>query len=147
VKAVKSMKRNEAMQRMLADMRADLLDYRALRALLEEQFEAAVQHRSGQICDIGGRITSIAGALEQRRRMRAKLASRLLQGERAAPMQAIAARLQGVSRATFEACWKSLEASVQECKALNQRNCRLLMDQYDIMQRVLHTEHDTYAPE
>jgi len=35
---------------------------------------------------------------------------------------------------------------VKECKALNMRNCRLLMDQHDIMQRVLQTEADTYAP-
>jgi flagella synthesis protein FlgN len=61
-------------------------------------------------------------------------------------MSAVAQRLQGASRSAFDNCWSALEAAVQECKALNTRNCRLLMDQHDIMQRVLQTESDTYAP-
>lgn len=140
------MKQGEAFRRLFAGMRADLHDYHDLRALLEAQFEAALHHRSTEICDIGERITVLARMIERRREERVKLARRLVREPGSAPMSAIADRLQGVPRAAFETCWRSLEAIVGECKALNLRNCRLLMDQHEIMQRVLNAEQDTYAP-
>ena len=50
------------------------------------------------------------------------------------------------ARRGVEAAWASLESLVRECKALNARNGRLIVDQHDIMQRVLHGEADIYAP-
>jgi flagella synthesis protein FlgN len=140
------MKPREAFQRIVAGMRADLQDYQKLRELLEEQFGAAVQHRTEEIADIGAKITALAEVLDARRVERQQLVALLVPRGARASMSAVAERLQGASRSAFDTCWQSLESAVRDCKALNMRNCRLLMDQYDIMQRVLSTEANTYAP-
>lgn len=140
------MKQREAFSRIFAGMRADLHDYRDLRELLEAQFLAALEHRSADICDIGARITALAATLEQRRAERAALAALLAPRGGRIAMRTVAQRLQGASRSAFDTCWSALETAVRDCKDLNLRNCRLLMDQHDIMQRVLHAEPDTYAP-
>jgi len=144
------MKPREALNRIFSGMRADLHDYSALRELLDAQFRAALEHRASEICDLGARITALAGQIEQRRLERVELATGLAaqtpNAARQALMSAVAERLQGTSRAAFEACWKALEHAVRECKALNLRNCRLLMDQHDIMRRVLDQESDIYVP-
>lgn len=140
------MKPREAFSRIFADMRADLHDYRSLRELLEAQFVAAVQHRSAEIAEIGGRITALSHILEARRVERQRLAALLVPRGAPVSMHAVADRLQGASRSAFDTCWQALETAVRDCKTLNMRNCRLLMDQYDIMQRVLHAEADTYVP-
>lgn len=141
------MKQREAWNRIFSGMRADVHDYRRLRDLLEEQFGAALQHRTDAIGEIGGRITELTAVLEERRCERVRLASLLDAGRTSrVSISAVAQRLQGASRATFDVCWTALEALVQECKALNIRNCKLLMDQHEIMQRVLNAEADTYAP-
>lgn len=140
------MTRRDAFGRIFAGMRADLQAYRELRELLEQQFHAALEHRSADIQDIGERITALAGVIEQRRRERVELVTMLTPRNARACIASIAERLQGPSRAAFDACWRALESAVRECKALNLRNCRLIMDQHEIMQRVLKAESDTYAP-
>lgn len=141
------MKHREALSRIFAGMRADVHDYGRLRELLEAQFTAALQHRSADIGEIGERILELTSTLEDRRRERVELAGLVLAGRSPrVSIAAVAERLQGAARETFDACWTTLEASVKECKTLNMRNCCLLMDQNDIMQRVLNAEADTYAP-
>jgi len=46
----------------------------------------------------------------------------------------------------MEGDWKALEIKVIECKRLGKRNSDLLVEQYSIMQRVLHGEELIYAP-
>jgi flagella synthesis protein FlgN len=46
----------------------------------------------------------------------------------------------------MEADWATLEKLVIECKRLSKRNGDLLVEQYSIMQRVLHGEEQIYAP-
>lgn len=140
------MKPREAYSRLFAGMRADLQDYRSLRELLEAQFLAALQHRSSDIADIGTQITALAAVLDARRAERQQLAALLAPRGAKPSMTAVANRLEGASRSAFDTCWQALESAVRDCKTLNMRNCRLLMDQYDIMQRVLSTETHTYAP-
>jgi len=140
------MKQREAIKRIFAGMRADLDDYRSLRELLEAQFEAALQHRTEALTEIGERIIAVTSILEQRRKERQQLVASVLPQGTPLSMAAVADRLQGASRAAFESCWKALESAIRECKILNMRNCRLLMDQYEIMQRVLNVQSDTYAP-
>jgi flagella synthesis protein FlgN len=140
------MKPREAFNRIFTGMRADLQDYRTLRDLLEAQFEAALQHRTEALAEIGARIVALTSVLEERRAERQRLAASVVPRGAQLSMVAVASRLQGASRAAFDTCWKALETAVRDCKALNVRNCRLLMEQYDIMQRVLSAEPDTYAP-
>jgi len=111
-----------------------------------DQFEAALQHRTEALTEIGERIIAVTSILEQRRKERQQLVASVLPQGTPLSMAAVADRLQGASRAAFESCWKALESAIRECKILNMRNCRLLMDQYEIMQRVLNVQSDTYAP-
>lgn len=140
------MKPREAFNKIFVGMRADVHDYRRLHDLLEAQFMAALQHRTDEIRTIGEDIVALTSALDERRRERVELVRLVAAPGTPVSIAAVAQRLQGAAREAFDACWKSLEAAVNECKELNLRNCRLLMDQHDIMQRVLETEADTYAP-
>ena len=141
------MKDRHALERLFARMQADLADYTRLRDLLEEQFEAALHHRSEELAGIGERILELTAVLEERRRERVELVGRLLGREKAqAGVREVAARLPVAARGAFEACRAKLESLVRECKELNVRNCRLVMSQYEIMQRVLGGEPHTYAP-
>lgn len=140
------MKPREAFGKIFAGMRADLHDYRRLRELLESQFIAALNHRTDDIRVLGEDITALASTLDLRRRERFALATLLVPAGAPVSISTLAQRLQGASRSAFDTCWASLETAVRDCKALNARNCALLMGQYDIMQRVLQAEENTYAP-
>ncbi|WKB54102.1 flagellar export chaperone FlgN [Eleftheria terrae] len=133
--------------RLLQGVRADLTDYVRLQELLESQFEAALRHETVAMQDVAERITALAAMLEARRQDRVALLEQLLAGQaQPASIDALLPQLSPQGRATLQAWWRTLEERVRHCKALNARNCRLLMDQHEIMQRVLQPEADLYAP-
>jgi flagella synthesis protein FlgN len=137
----------EALGRLIKGVHADLGDYRTLRELLDVQFEAALKHRAAMISDIAERITELTAQLEKRRLERVALAKVLIGKQPNVTISAVAARLPASTRAAFDEWWQSLEKLVQECKRLNQRNCDLLMNQHEILRRVLQAAGgDTYAP-
>ena len=136
--------RQEAMRRLMCGMADDVTAYGNLQALLAEQFDAALRHQSKRLSDLAYRITHLCDTLELRRQHRAALVNRLLGP--ATPMNQIFALLKGNSRANLEANWQSLEQLLVECKRLGKRNNDLLVEQYSIMQRVLHGEEQIYAP-
>ena len=137
----------EALGRLIKGVHADLGDYRALRELLDVQFEAALKHRSAVISDIAERISALTAQLEKRRTERVALARVLVGKPSNVTISAVSARLPANARPAFDEWWQSLEKLVQECKRLNQRNCDLLMNQHEILQRVLQADGGgTYAP-
>lgn len=142
----KSVSQSETFLNLASGVRADLAAYSKLRALLEEQFDAALHHQSERLVHIADRITAATEALERRRRERVVLTRTLLGPGSDISMTAVSNMLTETSRRVFQAWWNALESQVRECKALNMRNCRLLTDQHEIMQRVLNGEADTYAP-
>lgn len=136
--------RQEAMSRLMRGVADDVAAYGDLQALLDEQFEAALRHQSALLGDLAERITLMCDTLELRRQHRLALVERLLGP--AATMSQVFALLKGGSRAALEAHWQSLEKMVVENKRLGKRNSDLLVEQYSIMQRVLHGEEQIYAP-
>ncbi|WP_116810657.1 flagellar export chaperone FlgN [Steroidobacter cummioxidans] len=137
----------EALGRLIKGVHADLGDYRTLRELLDVQFEAALKHRSAVISDIAERISALTAQLEKRRAERVALAKVLVGKQSNVTISAVSARLPANARPAFDEWWQSLEKLVQECKRLNQRNCDLLMNQHEILQRVLQADGGgTYAP-
>jgi flagella synthesis protein FlgN len=136
----------EALGRLVKGVRADLVDYRTLRELLDAQFEAALKHRTAAINDVAQRITKLTAQLEKRRVERVALAKALVGRQANVTISAVASLLPGNSRASFNEGWQTLEKLVHECKRLNQRNCNLMMTQREILQRVLQVGGDTYAP-
>ncbi|OHV96872.1 hypothetical protein AKG95_16350 [Janthinobacterium lividum] len=138
------MTRQEAVRRVLQGMTDDSVGYAALQTLLEEQFQATLQHQSTRLTALADQVIAAVEPLDARRRQRVSLVTALLgaQGD----MPQLFALLQEDARATAERDWIALEQMVLECKRLNARNSDLLTEQYSIMQRVLHGEEDTYAP-
>lgn len=137
----------EALGRLIKGVHADLGDYGTLRELLDAQFEAALKHRSAVITDIADRISALTAQLEKRRVERVALAKVLAGKQANVTISAVSARLPANARPAFDEWWRTLEQRVQECKRLNQRNCDLLMNQHEILQRVLQIDAGgTYAP-
>ncbi len=137
----------EALGRLIKGVHADLGDYRTLRELLDVQFEAALKHRSAVITDIADRISALTAQLDKRRAERLALAKVLVGKQSSVTISAVSARLPANARPAFDEWWQTLEKLVQECKRLNQRNCDLLMNQHEILQRVLQADGGgTYAP-
>lgn len=139
-------KQSEALSRLVQGMRADIVDYRRLRELLDVQFDAALRHQSNALVDVAANITELVDMLDGRRQERVALAGVLIGPEEPVSMQGVMRLLTESSRASLQADWETLESLVRECKQANTRNCRLLTDQHEIMRRVLNREADTYAP-
>ena len=142
--ARKGITRQEAVRRVLQGMTDDSVGYAALQTLLEEQFQATLQHQSTRLTALADQVIAAVEPLDARRRQRVSLVTALLgpQGD----MPQLFALLQEDARSKAEADWVALEQMVLECKRLNARNSDLLTEQYSIMRRVLHGEEDTYAP-
>ncbi|WP_332856492.1 flagellar export chaperone FlgN [Duganella sp. S19_KUP01_CR8] len=136
--------RQDAMRLLLAGIGDDLLAYQQLRGLLEQQFDAAVRHQGPQLAAVAEAISTLVDVMQERRAQRVALVQRLL-GPTSTMLQAFAL-LKNAARERMEADWATLEQMVIECKRLGKRNSDLLVEQYSIMQRVLHGEEQIYAP-
>jgi len=132
------------LSRLMKGVAEDVKAYRHLQALLEDQFNAALRYQAARLNELAGQITGTVDALEQRRQQRVFLVENLLGAggtmARAFPM------LTGNAREALESGWQLLEDLVVDCKQRNVRNCNLMMDQQNIMQKVLHGEEQIYAP-
>lgn len=139
--------RRQAIQRLVYGVQNDVADYRALRLLLQAQFDAALRHRTAELADVAADISALCEVLQVRRRERLELLEVCVgEGAPADAMMAVLSKLPAVYGAAALALWQTLQDLVRECKAFNQRNCALLMDQHALMQRVLNQESDIYAP-
>jgi len=140
----------QALLRLAAGVRADVADYAQLQEQLDAQFDAALHHDSGRLIGLAEAITGLCNTLDARRQERnglLRVFAAALQGmPPAEAVTALLARLPESQRSTAQADWAQLSTLVRECKALNVRNGRLLMDQHEIMQRVLKDGDDVYAP-
>ncbi|WP_373997090.1 flagellar export chaperone FlgN [Duganella vulcania] len=136
--------RQDAMRQLLAGVADDLLAYAELRGLLEQQFDAAVRHKGPQLTAVAEAISALVDVMQARRTQRVALVQRLL-GPAGTMLQAFAL-LKNSARERMENDWNTLEQMVIECKRLGKRNSDLLVEQYSIMQRVLHGEEQIYAP-
>ncbi|WP_229213479.1 MULTISPECIES: flagellar export chaperone FlgN [unclassified Duganella] len=136
--------RQDAMRQLLAGVADDLLAYAELRGLLEQQFDAAVRHKGPQLTAVAEAISALVDVMQARRTQRVALVQRLL-GPAGTMLQAFAL-LKNSARERMANDWNTLEQMVIECKRLGKRNSDLLVEQYSIMQRVLHGEEQIYAP-
>jgi flagellar biosynthesis protein FlgN len=140
----------QALQQLALGVQADLNDYGSLKALLQTQFEAALRHQTSALAQVAGEITALCQILQVRRLQRVTLVDQCAAlAADASPqdkVEALLAQLPFAYRAVAQSLWHKLQALVHECKVLNLRNCTLLMDQHEIMQRVLNDESDIYVP-
>jgi len=138
------MTRQQAVQALADGVQLDLEAARAILALLERQFQAALRHKGGELAALAEELTPALDAMDARRRQRVALV-RALHGVEGTMTQFIAAQPEP-GRARLAAAWTELERLVVACKTATTRNGNLLADQFTTMQRVLHGEDQTYAP-
>jgi flagella synthesis protein FlgN len=136
--------RQEVMKRLLHGVAEDMQAYPQLAELLEQQFQGAIRHQHARLAELADSLSALVDQIQQRREQRVALVQRLL-GPTGTMAQAFAL-LKNSARERMEADWMTLEQLVIECKRLGKRNSDLLVEQYSIMQRVLHGEEQIYAP-
>jgi len=138
------MTRDQAVSRLLDGIQADLDACAAIRALLERQFEAALQRSATALTELAAHLNPQLEAMDQRRQQRVQLVRALLGPQ--ATMDQFLAKLDSARRDAASGAWRQLEQLVRDCKDATARNGNLMADQHAIMQRLLHGEDTTYAP-
>ncbi|MFC3461337.1 flagellar export chaperone FlgN [Massilia haematophila] len=138
------MTRQQAVAALADGVQLDLEAAKAILALLERQFQAALRHQGSELAALAEELTPALDAMDARRRQRVALV-RALHGLDGTMAGFIAAQPEP-GRARLAASWSELERLVVVCKAATTRNGNLLADQFTTMQRVLHGEEQTYAP-
>lgn len=136
--------RDQAVARLVDGIQADLGACGAIRDLLERQFHAALRHRSAELATLGEALMPELDAMEARRVQRVQLVRALFGAQ--ATMDHLFAGLAAPRRIRVQADWERLTQLVADCKEATGRNSYLMAEQYSTMQRVLHGEHQTYAP-
>ncbi|HEY0955424.1 MAG TPA: flagellar protein FlgN [Roseateles sp.] len=139
------MKASDAVVQLLRDLHADSFGYKLLRDLLEQQFQGALKHQAEVLLRVGGEIETLCGQMEQRRAKRMELVSGLLKDHPRPSMKRLIEALPGAAAQTLAGLWAEVEQLLHVCKELNQRNCRLIMDQQELMQRLLGEDGGVYA--
>lgn len=139
------MTRQQALAQLIRDVQADIACYGVLRQALDSQFQAALHHDSAGLSAVAQKITDLVDELERRRQLRMTLTQALTGEARPSSIDAVLTQLASAPRALLTTGWDTLESLVRECKALNTRNCELIVAQHSLMQRVLHGEEGTYA--
>lgn len=139
-----SLSRQQIIDRLMRGVGEDVRDYRALIAVLEEQFSIAIRHDAAELQVLNERIDALVHRLEGRCVERVTMVHAM--HGKGARMSTVIAALPPTRQKLLETGWSSLEALVHRCKELNLRNCRLMTDQHDVMRRVMHGEGETYAP-
>lgn len=140
------MTRNELLVLVTRGLNADLVDYGELKKLLEAQFDAALHHQSARLAELADTIVSLTETIDGRRRERMELVGALLEGDPEPSMDKVFALLPEKPSRMLQEWWSELENLARDCKAQNARACSLIMDQHEIMQRVLNGEADIYVP-
>lgn len=140
------MSRSAALKRLLADVRADLLDYGQLETALERQFAAACARDAQGLAEAGGVVLGLVERLDERRRARRGLCATVLGKDAGVSVDAVLGLLPPAPRMALAEPWQALRERVARCKALNERNGGLLAAQQESIERVLHGEKDVYVP-
>lgn len=136
--------RQEALQQLLQGVADDHHAYAALQDLMEQQFAAALRRQAPRLEELAEEISALVDTMEERRRGRVALAQVVAGAD--ARMADVYALLKPDARMKLEADWLALESMAAECKRLGKRNTDLMVEQYSIMQRVLHGDHQIYEP-
>ncbi|WP_077033540.1 flagellar export chaperone FlgN [Pelomonas sp. KK5] len=135
----------ELLRQLLLGLQADQRSYLLLQELLDEQLAAIAQQRSQALEKLAARITALTVQLDEQRRLRVELVSRLLGPKTEPSMTTLFERLPATAARVMREAWDALELQVRQCKALNKRNGELIVEQHALMQQLLGTEEHVYA--
>ncbi|WAC75548.1 flagellar protein FlgN [Roseateles sp. SL47] len=126
-------------------LRQDLAAYDGLRQLLDQQFNAALQHDAARMSGLADDILTQVAALDVQRARRRELLVALLGSAIEPSVRALLQRLPASLAQPLAVQWRALEQALTSCKALNLRNCELITEQQALMQQLLGREEHVYA--
>lgn len=130
-------------------MQQDVVAYKQLHTLLNEQFHAALRHDAAGMQSVAEQISAQAQLLELSATQRLGHVQALLPVGAQLSMNALFGLIKPPLQDQFSSLWQQLEAQVQACKAMNLRNCQLIMQQAETMQHVIAggwLQEGIYAP-
>ncbi|CAM3557516.1 flagellar export chaperone FlgN [Paracidovorax anthurii] len=139
--------RQDQLLRLMQGVRADLDGYRQLSALLERQHAAALRHDAQALPEVTEGIVALVDAMEPRSRERTGIVRSLCGRADAEGMRLVLASMPEAARNTLSGWWDALEPLVRDCHAQNLRTRQLMVDQSEVMRRVLQEEQGVYAPQ
>ncbi|MDI9856428.1 flagellar export chaperone FlgN [Comamonas sp. 17RB] len=146
--AVPSLSTRQRWAAIAQGMQQDMTAYAHLCELLHTQFHAALRHDAEAMQEAAVQITAQVQWLEGTRKERGQHVRALLPAGAPLSMEAAFALLQAPLQQQLLGLWGQLEAQVQVCKAMNQRNCQLIMEQAEVMRAVIvgNAQPEIYAP-
>lgn len=136
---------HDALLSLLRGLHADRAGYCRLQELLEAQFQSALRHEGNALVGLAEQITGQVAQLESHREHRRELMARLVGRDHELTMPALIQRLPSRAGQAVTTAWRGLEQLVRECKELNQRNCKLIIEQHALMQRLMGQDGALYA--
>ncbi|WP_301234727.1 flagellar export chaperone FlgN [Pandoraea cepalis] len=116
--------RRECVGRIVADVDADLVDYRRLIETLDVLHRALVEEKLDALTRAHDRAAQLVGRLRIRARRRVQCLEQAFGEAATDTMAPVFQWLDTPARDALSARWQALQASAARCKAINTRNLR-----------------------
>ncbi|WP_144265702.1 flagellar export chaperone FlgN [Pandoraea sp. SD6-2] len=139
--------RSECVARIVADVDADLGDYRQLIETLDVLHRALVDEQLGALGRAHDRAAQLVSRLQVRARHRVQWLEQAFGEASANTMAPVLQWLDAPARETFSARWQVLQACAARCKASNARNLQDIGMRLQALDVVLSPASATYSPQ
>lgn len=139
--------RNTCVARIVADVDADLADYRMLIETLDALHRALIDEARDALVLAHERAAKLVSRLQVRARRRVQYLSQAFGEASADSMAPVLQWLDAPARQTFSARWQALQSSAARCKASNARNLHDIGTRLQALEVVLSAVPATYAPQ
>lgn len=139
--------RGECVARIVADVDADLRDYRLLIDTLDGLHRALVDEQLDALGRAHDRAAQLVSRLQIRARRRVQSLEQAFGEASANTMAPVLQWLDAPARQTFSARWQALQASAARCKASNARNLQDIGTRLQALDVVLSPVSATYSPQ
>ncbi|VVE31153.1 flagellar protein FlgN [Pandoraea communis] len=139
--------RSECVARIVADVDADLGDYRLLIETLDVLHRALVDEQLGTLGRAHDRAAQLVSRLQVRARHRVQWLEQAFGEASANTMAPVLQWLDAPARETFSARWQVLQACAARCKASNARNLQDIGMRLQALDVVLSPASATYSPQ
>ncbi len=139
--------RSECVARIVADVDADLADYRRLIETLDALHLALVNQQLDALASAHDRAEALVSRLQVRARRRVQCLEQAFGEASTNTMAPVLRWLDAPARQTFSARWQTLQASAARCKASNTRNLQDIGTRLQALDVVLSPASATYAPQ
>lgn len=139
--------RSECVARIVADVDADLGDYRLLIETLDVLHRALVDEQLGTLGRAHDRAAQLVSRLQVRARHRVQWLEQAFSEASANTMAPVLQWLDAPARETFSARWQVLQACAARCKASNARNLQDIGMRLQALDVVLSPASATYSPQ